>query len=36
VTDIEQIDVAIDPPGFDRRAFLDDLNARLVGFFLFQ
>lgn len=36
VTDIEQIDVAIDPPGFDRRAFLDDLNARLFGFFLVQ
>ena len=33
VTDIEHIEAAIDPPGFDRRAFLDDLNAELVTFF---
>lgn len=33
VTDIEHIDAAIDPPGFDRRAFLDRLNAELVGYF---
>ena len=32
VTDIEHIDVAIDPPGFDRRAFLDRLNSDLVSF----
>ena len=32
VTDIEHIDAAIDPPGFDRRAFLDRLNGELVSF----
>ncbi len=36
VTDIQQIDVVIDSPGCDRRVFLDDLNARLAGFFLVQ
>lgn len=34
VTDIEHIDASIDPPGFDRRAFLDGLNGELVHFFL--
>jgi len=33
VTDIEHIDAAIDPPGFDRRAFLARLNVDLVSFF---
>ena len=33
VTDVEHIEAAIDPPGFDRRAFLDRLNADLVSFF---
>ena len=33
VTDVEDIPVAKDPEGFDRRAFLDDINARLAGFF---
>ena len=33
VTEIEHIDAAIDPPGFDRRAFLDDLNDELVNYF---
>jgi len=33
VTDIEHIDAAIDPPGFDRRAFLARLNVGLVSFF---
>ena len=33
VTDVEEIDAAIDPPGFDRRAFLARLNADLVSFF---
>ena len=32
VTDIEHIDAAIDPPGFDRRVFLDRLNGELVSF----
>lgn len=29
----DRIAIAIDPPGFDRRAFLDSLNAELVGYF---
>lgn len=29
----DRIAIAIDPPGFDRRAFLDRLNAELVGYF---
>ena len=34
VTDVEDIEAAIDPPGFNRRVFLDDLNAILADFFL--
>jgi predicted dienelactone hydrolase len=33
VTDHEHIDAAIDPPGFDRKKFLDSLNAELAEFF---
>ena len=29
----DRIAIAIDPPGFDRRAFLDNLNAELVNYF---
>lgn len=33
VTDKEYIPVAVDPEGFDRAAFIRDVNARLVRFF---
>jgi hypothetical protein len=32
----ENIPPAVDPPGFDRKAFLDELNQDLVDFFLDQ
>lgn len=34
VTDHEHIDAAMDPSGFDREQFLDNLNAELVEFFV--
>lgn len=34
VTDIEDIPVAKDPPGFDRVKFISDLNNELTTFFL--
>jgi pimeloyl-ACP methyl ester carboxylesterase len=36
VTDIEDIPAAEDPPGFDRKAFLDTLNQDLAAFFVAQ
>ncbi len=36
VTDREDIPVAGDPPGYDRKAFLDTLNQDLVSFFVEQ
>ena len=34
VTDVEHIPAAIDPEGFDRLAFLNSINSRLVNFFI--
>lgn len=36
VTDKEDIPAAKDPPGFDRKAFLDSINRELVAFFVRQ
>ena len=36
VTDIEDIPAAADPPGFDRKKFISELNKELVGFFLME
>ena len=36
LTDMENIPVAVDPEGFDRKSFLTDLNARILAVFLAQ
>jgi hypothetical protein len=33
LTDSENIPVAKDPEGFDRQAFIDNVNQDIVGFF---